>query len=451
MRSRWPDRSHGNHNPARIASITPLPIARDSRTFKAASSFARLDYASVVVQGAPGPSPSVSPLFELMTVGSGDHTEDGETVVTDPDNSSVQDPITEFVPPPKRTRPGHFLPISIQRLIFRAYASPFAYELRKYRNWAASYLQFLRDTYRSLPDADLYYLHAPHQFPAVYLAARRRGVPFIYDAHDCYWLLPYDGRVLSLSDRWIFATERLVERLCAKTAAACVTVGDGVAALHETRFKRPFAVVRNAQDTRMDEAPARSLRSLCGLNASDFVLVVVGNDKERGIAITEAVDALAQLPSDVHLVLLGTGYADAAERARTLDLAGRVHRLPPVTPAAVNQLIAGADLAPILNFEVNANMRFAVPNRLFHSIAAGLPILYPPLPEIRSLAERHGFGLEFNPLSPDSLADAVRGLRADQTARADLARRSVEARSTINWEAGESRLADVVAMALERR
>ncbi|MBM3667053.1 MAG: hypothetical protein FJW90_06155, partial [Actinobacteria bacterium] len=54
-----------------VASVTPIGVARDSRTFKQAASIARLGMRSLVVEGeasavVPG---EAAPAFELISIG----------------------------------------------------------------------------------------------------------------------------------------------------------------------------------------------------------------------------------------------------------------------------------------------------------------------------------------------------------------------------------------------
>ena len=74
-------------------------------------------------------------------------------------------------------------------------------------------------------------------------------------------------------------------------------------------------------------------------------------------------------------------------------------------------LLAEADLAPIPYYPSWVSVRYALPNRFFLAIAAGVPILYPnALVDLRELAERHGLGWEIDPESETSIAATVRRL-----------------------------------------
>ena len=312
----------------------------------------------------------------------------------------------------------------------------------------AANLRWNLRTLRALPDAPLYILHSYNQFPAAYLKSRRVGSPYIYDAHDSYW--EEDPSLDTLFRARL--TRRLFERMegaCARRAAQVVTVSDGVAALLERRFGRRPTVVRNAADARLDAPSPSDVRSAAGLGGDAFLLVMPGNAKP-GDTIEEALEALAALPGRVHLALVGNGHEAFAARAGERGVADRVHLLPPVPPTEVASFIATADAAPILYRAWTVNFLHALPNRFYHAVAAGLPILYPPLVEIAALCEEHRMGVPIDPADPASVAAAVTRLLDDPDLLAELAANVERAREALSWEHEEQVLAGLLDSELPR-
>lgn len=301
-------------------------------------------------------------------------------------------------------------------------------------------------TARAMPTASLYILHSYRQFPAVYVKTRRNRAPYLYDAHDSYW--EHDPEVQGPQRRTM--GERAFERMegfCASRAAGLLTVSDGVADLLERRFGRRPVVIRNAADLRLDRPAKGDVRAVAGVLPDDFLLVMPGNAKP-GDTVEDAVAALAMLPDRVHLALVGSGNEHFAEVAQAGGVGDRVHVLPPVPPTEVAAFIATADAAPILYRAWTVNFLHALPNRFFHAVAAGLPILYPPLVEIAALCEEHEMGIPIEPTDPDSVAAGVRSLLDDPDLAARLRANAAEARSALSWEHEERVLGDVVAAQL---
>ena len=133
----------------------------------------------------------------------------------------------------------------------------------------------------------------------------------------------------------------------------------------------------------------------------------------RGEGLETAIDALAQLPGEFHLV--GARAAAEAGLSRGLHrqaaergVADRFHIAPMQPPHAVHAYIAGADIGIIAREGKPQNMRLSLPNRLFQMIAARLPVVATPLPEIARVVRDWGLGLLFDEFDPVGMAAAVR-------------------------------------------
>jgi glycosyltransferase involved in cell wall biosynthesis len=303
----------------------------------------------------------------------------------------------------------------------------------------------------ALPPADLYYLHSPYHYPAVWWRGRSGRRPFIYDSHDLYWTLRADGRPLARIDGLIWRIWDRVERLAARHADACVTVGDGVAQHAHDRFGRSFSVVRNLHDPRVDAVGAPGVRERLGLGPEAFILAVAGNYK-RGMAVEPMLRALAQLPARVNLVFIGGHYQEFVAVAENLGVGDRTHVVPPVLPTEVVPFLADADLAPVLYYPSSISVRHALPNGFFLSVAAGVPVLYPnQLDDLRALAERYDVGWEIDPLDDASIASVVQAIVESPDVLAERRAHVREIRPQLSWGTDEQELARLVSTVLDAR
>ena len=177
--------------------------------------------------------------------------------------------------------------------------------------------------------------------------------------------------------------------------------------------------------------------------------MVVGQAKP-GQAVQEMLEAMAQLPMEVHLALLGRRYDQYQERIQHLKLEGRVHLVPPVKPSQVVPFIEDADASPILYYPRSVNYLHALPNGFFQPIAAGLPLLYPTnLPEIKKIAEQYNLGLPIDPRSPKSICTAVKALLQDPKRSSEFKQNARRASQVLNWEQEERILGDVIHQTLK--
>ncbi len=407
-----------------VASVTPLAVERDSRTFRQAATVARLGYRSVVIEGGASRLDRADLPFELRSLGGRDAASG-----------------------PGAVGPGRGLPTE-------GLTGKLARRLRQFLarvpgvGYAVDhvYLYGLR-TFLATPKAALYYLHAFNQFPAIRLRCRIHGSRYIYDAHDFYSGIE-EARDLGWTDRMFrLPWERWLERRCVRQAAAVVTVSEGVGALQHLAFGCQPVVVRNCEDRRLQRVPCRALREEAGVNPTDFLFVVVGHAK-RGQAIPELLEALTATPANVHVALVGLGYGQFAAPIRARGLEARVHLIPPVKPFEVVPFIADADASLLLYYPRSANYLHCLPNGFFQAIAAGLPFLYPDLPEVQKIAREHDLGMLIDPLSPASITDGIVAF-VQQPERVSAYRRNAErAREILSWEHEERALAAVLDQAL---
>ena len=398
-----------------IVAVTPVPLDRDSRTLKQAHSLAAVGYRSLVV--------AAGRLIEVCA--------DGEIPIT-------QEALLSAPSVTERRMDG-----------LRRANMPWLLHAGLFVGWLGVYgIRSILRPLRRLPYADLYILHECSAYPAVALRARLARARFMYDAHDFYSAIEPEARQAIFDRRFVAPFIRMLERSAMRHAAAVITVSDGLARCLAQAYGRTAFVIRNAHDARLDRQQVPELRERFGLTGSELVLVTVGNAK-RGQALEQAIAALARLPARVHWVFVGSGYETLLPLARFEGVASRVHLTGRLRPDEIVPTMRDADAAVVLYYAYSDNYRYALPNGFFQAMAAGLPQIVPPLPEIRHIALEYGFGMEANPLDPSSLEAAIGRLVDDPDLCASLAKAAGVAYSDLSWPVEEARFLNVVRSILD--
>jgi glycosyltransferase involved in cell wall biosynthesis len=244
-----------------------------------------------------------------------------------------------------------------------------------------------------------------HLFTAVTakLRAEREGrrVLVVYDAHEHVPGLPVEAR-----RRQAYAQ---LESEAVPHVDGIVTVSPGLIAHLERRFGRTAGLVLNAPDVERVE-PVTDVRSVAGLDDDAVVLVYVGGiAPHRGGDLL--LDALVRLPAEFHLVLVvnaTTGYvAELMARATSIGVGERFHCVPYVASEAVVSYIRTADASLIPLSRDVENYEVALPNKLFQSIQAGVPVVTSDNPDLVAFVERFGIGATFAGGDAASLVGAV--------------------------------------------
>ncbi|WP_420818992.1 glycosyltransferase [Ornithinimicrobium flavum] len=247
------------------------------------------------------------------------------------------------------------------------------------------------------------------------------------------------------------AVEAIIESVGVRLTAGVVTVSPSIARWLQERYslERVPTLVRNIPPAR--PTPAREqgrLRELAGLGPGARVVSYTGGIT-TGRGLEETVDALALLGPDVHLVLLGYGdpryVAGLLDRVERTGVADRVHLVGSVPSAQVPSTLADADVAVVFVRPICLSYRFSLPNKLFESIHAGLPIVAADLPDTAQVVTEHGVGEVFDARTPADLAAAIEQVLADPER---YRRASARAAQELTWEAEAARLLDLYSTVL---
>lgn len=296
---------------------------------------------------------------------------------------------------------------------------------------------------------DLIHAHDANTLTAAGRMAKKLGIPFVYDSHELWTQRNRPKTTLSVRVR-----ESLNERRWARRAARVITVSPSIATWLRThyRLREMPELVRNIPPS-SGILPSREggrLRELAGLRPSDKVVVYCGGiTTNRGIE--SAIEAVATLPQGHHLVLLGyTNHIKYEEGLRKLveeqGLSDRVHFVGKVPSEEVSAALADADVSLVLTQPTCLSYAYSLPNKLFESVHAGIPIVSTDLVDAAALIEHYGVG-ETVAVGADTAELAAR--IKDVIARSGEFRASAaRAASELTWVHEADRLVAVWARAL---
>jgi glycosyltransferase involved in cell wall biosynthesis len=311
------------------------------------------------------------------------------------------------------------------------------------RFWRVDLLGWGRNALEWAPAADVHHANDFETLPTALRAAQRDGGRVVYDSHEIFgtW-----GQALA-QPRWLRWALRRWEHGLARRAIAVVTVNEAIAAILRERLGVERIVVVHNAPARWDppRIPEDHLRRAAGIpESAPVVLCHGGFQANRGLEET----ALAMLEPGLehaHLVFLGFRKHIIEPILGDPRLAGRVHYLPAVDPKDVLAWVAGADVDVMTIIPADLNSVLSTPNKLFESIAAGVPVVSSDLPERRRivLEDPAGpLGVLCDPADPASIATAIRSVvLAPAPERAALRARCLQAaHDRWNWETEGGRL-----------
>ncbi len=312
--------------------------------------------------------------------------------------------------------------------------------------WRFGVIPWTGGAVRAAPPGDVFHAHDLRALPAAIAARARVGGAVVYDSHEIFVEAGANARRPARSR----AALRRVERSLAAEAEALVTVNDDLAAVlgPALGLDGRVVVVRNCPP-RWDppEDDPGLLRAAAGVPAHVPLLLCHGSFlPHRGFEQVAAALALPALQG-AHAIFLGLGPLRPLLLGLAADPAvrGRLHVVDAVPPAVLPQWISGADIDVVAIQPTTLNHRLSTPNKLFESLAAGVPVVASDFGPMRDivLGDVDGpLGVVCDPSDPAALADAARSLldlpAADFTA---LRRRCLAAaHARYAWEIDRTRL-----------
>ena len=276
---------------------------------------------------------------------------------------------------------------------------------------------------RELPKPGV--VHA-HDFNTLALGAelaKTAGAHLVYDSHELWTGRPRIGRPTPARK----LLERRQEELLGRRAAAVLTVGEGVAAALRERYGWPHVhVVRNTFPAQPQPGlpPTEPSRAVYAGRLAPY----------RELEVIAAASVRLDIP--VSLV----GPADPSWLAR-FD-AGRAQILPPTSLDGVDRLLADGGLALVTHSDRWPNHRLALPNKLFHAVRVGVPIVATAVGELAKTIREYGIGALYRPGDDRDLVRAVHDARTDY-----LSLRAAVMRATpaLTWPHDEAVLLAVYA------
>jgi|SRR5579871_871741 len=248
-------------------------------------------------------------------------------------------------------------------------------------------------------------------------AARKTGSRCVCDFHEWWsenvsWSVADSAWIPHPAEKkfWL----RMAERVALMNADAIITVCDSIAVELSTLgpWKRRIDVIRNIPSLKGSGAVFTPLRDVIGAKPDHFVLLWQGGTGPS--RLLEPVIESLKHEERLVLVIRGPSLEYFGEAytllARSLGVEDRLVLLPPVRSADVVDAARDADAGIWTLPNLSKNFYYALPNKIFEYMAAGIPVLVADYPEARRMIVDNEVGLAFDPYDPKSIAAAVRRL-----------------------------------------
>lgn len=271
---------------------------------------------------------------------------------------------------------------------------------------------------------------------AVRLACLLRRKPLVYDSHELYTQVPELVNRPRTRAVWHWLECKLVKGLQHTT-----TVSDGVACELKKMYGITFTVVRNL--------PYRK-----DLNAEITKLpntIIYQGALNLGRGLEKLIAAMPFLPS-CKLIIAGTGDVEKELKhlSESLKLSERITFLGRITPNKLHPITCSASIGVSIEEYLGLNYRYALPNKLFDYIQAGLPVLVSNLPEMARIVTEYNIGLTISSSSTaKELAESISQMLSDESKLAQWQTNVAKAATELVWENEKGKLITIFQNAIK--
>lgn len=261
-----------------------------------------------------------------------------------------------------------------------------------------------------------------------YIVTRLTGRRLVYDAHE------YFTGQHGLAERRVkHSIWKWAERGILPKVRHMITVSDSIAELYQREYDVAPVVIRNLAPSVTHLEPHD--RSALGASEEELLVVFQGSGINEGRGARELINAMTVVER-IRLVIIGSGdiidsLRKSAHESRSAERIMFLSRMP---WEEMMRYTMCCDAGLSLDADTCVNQRYSLPNKLFDYIAAGIPAIVSPLPEVASLISRYECGVVIGEVTPGAIATALERLRDDRVFLLSLREKTAEARRELTWE-----------------
>ena len=285
--------------------------------------------------------------------------------------------------------------------------------------------------------ADLLFANDLDTLPANVLAKRIKNIPVIYDSHEYFCGVPELENRKMVKSVW-----KYIEKKCIRHITTMITVNKSIARLYKNEYNVDAHVVRNIACQRFipEAGEVEQIRNNVGKPFFIYQGVINVN---RGIE--EVIQAM-EFIDDYKFVIAGDGdlfdkikrHINSLSWKDNIIVLGRLH--PRELVKYTNSAIMG--ISP--ENDTCTNYHYALPNKLFDYINAGLPVLVSNLVEMVDIVQNYNIGQIIESHQPQRLASQIINMLNNKDLMHSYSTNVVKAKQQLSWSREANILSDIL-------
>jgi glycosyltransferase involved in cell wall biosynthesis len=258
-----------------------------------------------------------------------------------------------------------------------------------------------------------------------FLIARLKNSRLVYDSHEYFTESVYkksSRKVWEMLERYLFPRVKNV-----------ITVNDSIKKVYENKYKSQVTVIRNVPYKYVKNDAKENL--VLSLDKKILLMQGMGINENRGAE--EAVLMMPYLPDDFNLYFIGSGtiLPKLRQMVRDLKLESKITFIDALPYQQMMAYTQQSFLGLIFEkIDFTDEHLFALPNKFFDYIHAGIPVLSSKAVEIKAIITKYKIGDFIDSFDPKEIAGKVMDISLDKETYNLWKHNTVKASAELNWE-----------------
>jgi len=284
---------------------------------------------------------------------------------------------------------------------------------------------------------NIIHCHDLWPLPAAAFAALLKNSSLVYDAHEYYHGLEIFKNRPIRKQIWM-----LCEWLAIPIVDALITVSGPLADLYKKRYPqlKKAEVIRNVPKYEVPQID----ESIQRIKQDDKKVVIFHGHFKPGRGLENLVKAAAGFV-DTRMLLVGGGELEPILSAivQKLDLSEVVEFSDYIPNDLLISHASQADIGIVLFEPTSINYSYALPNKFFEYMMAGLPILASNIDTFTYYIEKYNIGKTVDPTNPVLIAKTIKEMLQDTDSMREWKTNCLTAAKELNWENESKKLAKI--------
>lgn len=260
-------------------------------------------------------------------------------------------------------------------------------------------------------------------------------IPFIYDSHELWTERNRPLDFISKAEKnWEKKSEARGMGKSSHNITVCQSIAEYLAKQYKIQVP---SVIRNTPNkSTLVRSEERDLKKIFGLSEDDFLLIYIGKVTfNRGVE--DILDSLTLTNKNVHFATLG--YFDPRfkiefdERVKRNKVESRIFHHPAVPSSEVPSYASSADISLATVRQACLSYYFALPNKMFESLHAQLPIIATNSPEMERIINTFNCGITYKDCDVNDLYKGISTLQTNLKLRNQLKKGSINGSQSLIW------------------